>query len=375
MHWIGEFKEGQARWTKACRAAVPLLVLFGSLVFCPWSSGRAEAGDDIPEPPVAGRPEFFEETGGAIGAFQVPVVQPSARELQAEDPFTLSIRITAAGRVQRPPHWPQLEKLPGFSEAFYIEPYPAEETGRQVDGQTWEFTYTLRPKNTKVKAVPSFPFVFFTPGFLPPEAGYQVKRARGIELTVRPRKAVSPEAVKSAGPPAETPDFVYRISRGPEVLHRSLTWTPRTLLTIGIIGLLVPPMLCIGWCLLWRRLFPDALHRARKQRSQAARFALRALNSQDGDREPGERAAAIVTDYLHQRLDLPAAEPTPREVGISLQRAGLAPGLTDQAAAFFRACDAARFSLSTARAPDDLRAAATKLILSLEAEPWPSPMP
>jgi hypothetical protein len=334
------------------------------------SAARADAVDaDIPELPAIGRPEGFDEDEGPIGSFETPTVQAEPRTLQVEDPLTLTVRITAGpGRVWRPPSRPKLDDFPGFKNQFFIEPQ-GDPKGRRVDDHTWEFTYTLKPKGTDVKAVPSFPFVFFTPGFIPPEKGYQVKRTPSIELTIRPRAAVQQGDVKTDQPPASAPDAIYQIIEGPQVLRRESTMSPQALLSLAAVYLIAVPAGCVVWCLVWRRLNPDAARRATQRRSQAARQALQALRAtRPAQENPAEWTASIVADYLRQRLDLPAAEPTPIEIAVHLEHVGCAPALIQRAADFFHACDAARFGPALTTRSEALSSSAKELVLALESE-------
>ena len=137
--------------------------------------------------------------------------------------------------------------------------------------------------------------------------------------------------------------------------------------------LLAPPLLCGAWYLCWRRLYPDAARVARQRRSLAARRALRRLR---GARrlpsvQQAARSAAVAADYLRARFDAPAEEPTPDEAAACLGRAGCSSALAEQAAAFFRACDAARFAPDGPAVRADLTAEAAAFILAVEAETWP----
>src|SRR5260370_41145541 len=188
--WIGEAMLDFRCSIFDVRLPLAILMLIGSGA----ALARADDEDSAPRLPVAGRPEFFDEDEGPIGAFRTPDVRIAPSEVRVEDPVTVTIRVAAAGPVQRPPKQIRLEKLPGFSAQFYIE-YPDDPTFRRIDDRTWEFICTLKPRATTVQAVPSFPFAFFTPGFLPPERGYQVHRTPSIPLVVRPRPVVPPIAV------------------------------------------------------------------------------------------------------------------------------------------------------------------------------------
>src|SRR5207302_969257 len=111
-------------------------------------------------------------------------------KVQAEDPITYTVRITATDPrkypVKQPPQRPLQTEFSAFTDNFYIEELGPPE-GIQPDPQTWEFAYRLKPKSTEVTSIPGFPFVFYRPGFLPQRLGYMTIRVPAIEITVEPR--------------------------------------------------------------------------------------------------------------------------------------------------------------------------------------------
>jgi hypothetical protein len=348
-----------------CKLQIVLLVALCVAVGTLHAGDEDEAGARLP---VVGRPEFFDEETGPIGSFQTPTIRVEPSEVQVEDPIAVTIRVAASGAVQRPPKQIRLEKFPGFTEQFYIE-YPDDPAFRRLDDRTWEFTCSLKPRTTKVKEIPSFPFVFFTPGFVPAERGYQVRRTAGVPVTVRPRAAVSPGAVQDGAEIPEFPDAIYHASEDFTVLARPLAWSRDALSLVGGTGFLVPPLVCLAWYIAWRRRNPDAARRTRQRRSHAAHLALAGLR-RIGDADPGP-TVAIVTEYLRQRYDLSAEEPTPAEVGAHLDTTGCSAESIHHAVEFFRTCDAVRFA--HAATPESLTEAARRLILRLEADLCLSP--
>src|SRR5262245_58221783 len=103
-------------------------LIWSIVLLAAWCAGtsvaRADDGDsEGPRLPVVGRPEFFDEDESPIGSFHPPTVRITPSEVQVEDPVSVTIRVEAAGRVQRPPRQLRLEKLPEFAEQFYVE-YP-----------------------------------------------------------------------------------------------------------------------------------------------------------------------------------------------------------------------------------------------------------
>ncbi len=142
-------------------------------------------------------------------------------------------------------------------------------------------------------------------------------------------------------------------------------WTPGSLTLMLLF--VAPPLLGLCWYLTWRRLYPDAARLARQRRSRSARRALELL-ARSHKLPPPRRAdviAVAVSGYLRERLDFPAAEPTPAEVRRHLARLACSAVVVEQAEAFCRASDVARFQPGFAEA-NALAAAAESLILALE---------
>jgi hypothetical protein len=323
-------------------------------------SSRLRADDADSEIPAVGRPADlpFSE---ASGDFRVRAsAEPTT--LIAQHPFTLTLTVVALREVSQPPRRIDLRELPSFAERFdFPEGQPGAE--RRPNLQTWEFVYRLQPKREDVTRVPGVPFVFFNPEIQYPRKGFQVAYTDPIRLTVAP----PPVYVV----PVTAPDRFFAIAKSDLVLEPRSSWSPPGAGTVAAL-LLAPPLLCAGWYLGWRRLYPDAARLARRRRSVAARRALQALHGVKR-LPPGQRAAraaAVAADYLRVRLDAPAEEPTPVEAAACLQRGGCSPGLAEQAAAFFRECDAVRFGPTGAPAGLDLPAAAARFILAVEAETW-----
>jgi hypothetical protein len=317
----------------------------------------ATAADD--EPPIVGQPDHF---NGAVGRFQIAATADRTK-LQAEDPLVYSVRITAEGRVKQPPQRPSLAEFTGFAQSFYIEDF-GPPAGKKVDDHTWEFGYRLKPKNTDVKAVPGFPFVFFRPGFLPPRLGYMTLYVRSIPITVVPREAVT------SAMPLTAPDEAFLLADGDVLRNEAGARLPGP--GVLLLMALVPPAGCLVWCLVWRRLYPDVARTARRRRSRAAQEALRALSELarvDDSRKRARRAAEVIAGYLRQRLDLAVQEPTPAEAEAHLRRQGVSAKLAGQTAELLRTCAAVQFDPDPGPAPD-FRKATSRLILSLEAETW-----
>src|SRR5262245_8650238 len=288
-------------------------ILLGVLFLEPigaYASGPADERDD---PPVAGQPEAYDRETGAIGTFTKVTTTAQPTDLQAEDPLTLMVQIVAQGAPGRPPPRPALRHVPAFARRFFIEDLP-DPPPRASEG-IWEFRYRLKPLDPTVTGIPAVRFDFFKPGILPPEKGYQTRYSDPIPLTVRPRTGVQPADIQGANETIQAPDSLFQVVEGAAVLRHEEPFALPGSFTLALV-LLGVPALCAGGYALWRHRYPDAARRVRQRQSRAARQALQALESarrHEPETHP-IRTAAILTDYLQQRWDLAAGEPTPREV-------------------------------------------------------------
>jgi hypothetical protein len=341
------------------------LLLAAVLLFPLTGHSAPDDEDEADEPPPGGQPAHF---SGAIGTFRVTArAEPVA--LQAEDPLTYRLCITATGPSRRGPNRPHLQDFPAFQEGFYIEEVGPPE-GDRPDRQTWEYTYRLRPRSTAVQAVPGFPLVSYRPGVIPPRRGYQTIYAPEIPLTVSPRAEVGPPpGVETA---LTAPESAFEIEPSEVVLLQEETELQAGPITLAL-AVLLPPSVCTCWYLVWRRLYPDAARLAWKRRSRAAREALKALRRRPPAAldEQARGTAAVVARYLRHRYGWTVEEPTPAEACRFLAAQGVAAALADQVAVFFRDCDAQRFGPVPLTRPD-LTAAATCIIVALEMEPCSS---
>jgi hypothetical protein len=324
------------------------------------AGGAAALPRDADEPPVAGRPAGFR---GAVGRYVSLSARAEPTELRAEEPFTLTLRITAAAPPRRPPIRPALKDSPAFTRRFTVENVPDFSVG--ADSAEWEFRYRLRPLGTEVSEVPAVRFDFFRPGLLPPEKGYQALYSEPIPLTVRPRPRAGPADVRGAAPPTR-PASLYELARGPGVLRRDEPADLPAALAAAI--LLVPPVLCLGGLAARRWLYAATPRRARSY-SRAAREALRKLEPARRKGGDPDGVTAVVSEYLRRRWGLGEGEPTPRDVAAHLGRHGRPAQVAERCAEFFKAGDAARFGARSPTTDARLAAAADRVIRELEESP------
>jgi hypothetical protein len=343
-----------------CAGCWPLAVLLLAGAAAGRSTGSTPS--EMEEIPLVGRPADlpFSEASGWFTVSRS--AEPTT--LRADTPLTFTVTVRPAGKVVRPPQRIDLRQVRTFDRAFYIEELPQREAPLEgkAGARSWTFSYRLKPRRDGVTEVPSFPFAFFNPDVRPASKGFQVLYTDPIPLRVT--------SAETKGAPIRVHPSFYELASGPRVLAQ---YTPWGLPKPGTVALLVlaPPLLGGAWYLLWRRLWPDAMRQAQRQRSRAARLALQALRGAVRLPVPAcaDRIAAVVTGYFHQRLGLRAAEPTPAEAAAHLAGGGCPPELVGQAEGFFKECDAARFLPGGAASGAALAESARHLILAVEALP------
>jgi hypothetical protein len=341
------------------------LVFFTLTVMCSTKTAFLQAAPQ--DPPVQGRPADF---NGAIGVFKIST-RAAPTDLQAEDTLILIVRIASSGAWDVAPRRPDLRAKPEFTNSFEIQ--NLAKGGDEPPPGTWDFRYSLRPRNAGVHEIPPVRFVYYGSRVIPPEKGYRSTYAAAIPIRVRPREQVGPGDVTGPGESLERSNDLLTFAEDPAmVLRRERPFElPGLWAILG--ALLVPPAVWLLWLAWARRSEADAS--VRKRTSRAAREALQALRAQqrklvdlsDGYQEAAGRAAAIFGEYVVQRSGDPAAELTASELAQRLEQSGAAPAAMAKAAEWFRTCDHARFGCGQGAA-DDLIASAAKIILELESE-------
>lgn len=278
------------------------------------------------------------------------------QELEPLAPLRLTVRVRAVGPTLRPPVRLDLRQVAAFDRLFHVEDV-SDTPPAGGDGSAWTWVYRLRPRSEAVSEVPGVPFLFYNPDIRPPERAYQLICTDPVPLLVRA---------------AERPVMPVELSEA----ALSETWDDHLLRPTGVampgavelaLILLTPPLFGLVGLALWRWLRPDALQRARRRRSRAARLALKRLDQ--GGRLAGRRQAeaigGAVVGYLHDRFDLGVIEPTPAEAECHLVAAGCSGERTRLAVDLLDASARARFQPGD-EPPSGLAEQARAFILAVE---------
>jgi hypothetical protein len=341
-------------------------MLMGWIAFIGLLSGQDVRAARTANPPIVGRPVDF---SGAVGGPFVVQWIAVPTELTAEEPLTLTLRVAGPGNLAELRR-PALGKLESF-RSFAVE--DLDDRLLPGDPPRREFRYRVRTRSAAVTEIPRFKFVYFNPRITPPSRGYQTTYADPVPLTVEPRLVAPAEAPGWMLEPPATDDLfgpprkpwqdwldwaLDKLGMDTESRSDGVTWP------IAVIVVLLPPLTCGAWLVVWSRLRPDAVRQAAGRRSRAAAVALRALDRAGGR---ADSVAAPMLGYLRDRHRLPPTATTPGDIAAALSASGCPLPNVMAVVTLLKRCDAARFGPES-NADPTLPVDAAKVILDWEAE-------
>src|SRR5262249_29713088 len=138
-----------------------------------------------------------------------------------------------------------------FKGRFEIQRSRSTGPDRRPDKDSWVFDYQLRPRREGVTAIPYLRVSYYNPDIVWPEKRWQVTYSNTVPIKI-------PPPVPTTQPrPVQAPPEMLQIEEGPSLLRRE---SPSSFPATWLIALLAvtPPLACLGWYLLWTRLYPDA---------------------------------------------------------------------------------------------------------------------
>src|SRR5262249_48343345 len=134
-------------------------------------------------------------------------------------PVLFTLHVTADKKPLARPGRPRLDTDAEIARRFFVEPPdPAE---KEIDANTWEFYYLLKPRSMAVKEGPEVPFWFFDPAPHQDPSGYQNRFPDALPLNVM---AATTKPLEVNVTPAQVPETVLAIDTGEKLLRRDQPW-------------------------------------------------------------------------------------------------------------------------------------------------------
>ncbi len=321
-----------------------------------YAQDEDDPADVVRIPAVKPASDFY----GAAGTGVKVEATATPLALTTDDWLKFTLKITNllnAAEVEKP----KLSGLKDFSSIFQVDDQQADPVWNPNAPSQRVFVYRFRPRSTHVDQIPPFRFIYFDPKRrFPPvtelKFAYPPLYTETISIKVLP-----PKTPPSAAPvPINVPPFAASTDGSDAILKRGLNgdWS----LLGELLALLLPPVIVIGWVMIWKRKYPDAARLSRLMRSRAARNAWAALNRA----ADALGVAAAVLDYLHERYDLPRSTNTPAEIRAYLSGLHFDEDRQQEVEAFFLECDALRFAPASETSHEELARRAADTVAMLE---------
>lgn len=306
--------------------------------------------------PTKGRPEGFK---GGVGSFDIKA-RLSDDEVKEGESVTLTIVLSGQGNI-RDVADPKFE----IGSAKTYSDTPAISVKSYSDKVVGEKTYKVAvvPQGADEIIVPKIS----TPYFNPETGRYEVASSAPLRLKVLPSEEeefmfVTPELARKAraGANAARRDIlpIHERYGSIESDRSAVVW--RKLRPIVYPLPLLAYALCLTFVRRRERLQTDVEYRRRRFAAKTAdthiETAARAIGRKDWD-EVFTGCSRAVTEYLADRLNVPAGGMTPADVGAILSEKGMAKDFAAEILRFLEGCDYGRFA-----SPAESRDAAVKCV-------------
>jgi hypothetical protein len=289
--------------------------------------------------PSEGRPASFD---GAVGSYDMNA-RIDLDEVAALDPVTLTVTISGRGNISKVP----AVELPELQDFRVYESGTSTNTSNQTGVITGRKTleYVLVPQAEGRRTIPALEFAFFDPE----SASYRVVRTDPMTITVTEASA------SGEGTGGPVPSGISRVGSDIRYIREpsgTLRESPRPLhrRTSFLLLQLLPALAVVGaWVSRRRRdrfAADSGLERYVKAPARARRElkAARALASSGDAAELCSALARIVTDFLSDRLAIPARGMTMSDLESALRAKGGDDELVDSVKRLLSECDVGRFA-------------------------------
>ena len=298
--------------------------------------------------PSTDRPLSF---SGGVGRFRFDV-SATPTSLKVGDPLTLTLTVHGEKEslleTVRPP---RLQDQPAIAQDFKISSDPPTVT-TATDTKT--FTYILRPRHERVRAVPPIVMAYYEPV----NGRFQEQHSQAIALQVTGTPTLKPSAIVTTtkSQPAKSrlgqqlADGLLANYTGPKVLTPQQAVVHFTPLVIALLAF--PPsvyfLLVLGRQ--WRRRprqSPSQQHNKRAAQIALLTFHNLQNNQEANDADVCEIVYQALMNYLSDKLDIPNAGLTAADVMQYLHTRHVDQETIDQAATLFGLCDSGRYAPGT----------------------------
>lgn len=294
----------------------------------------------VAPPPEEGRPDDYIN---AVGLFDM-TSSATPDKVRVGDPITLTVTVRGSGSFEDMTA-PKLESIPEISNNFKIY----EASDKLSDGQM-TFTWSMRPLNDKVREIPAITASFFN---VESSQYFQMKTSP-IPLTVEKGVALLMSSPEIPGSDSNALDQNWKTSQGG--VHANITnlnqlrqsrfnlinsSQPFIIANSSIIGIFIALAILI-FLIRIRHLNPT---QARRRNAAAnARSALRHINKSDSPAEQLDNIVKVITNYVADRQNVPAAGLTTDDVVRLLQHDGVDDqNALNQLRSILEIADTARF--------------------------------
>jgi len=298
--------------------------------------------------PLEGRPDNF---AGHVGEYKIEA-SATPTEVSVGDPITLTISVSGPEYLEHV-ELPPLNQQPKFAADFKI---PKERATAEISGKSKIFTQTIRALRTDVKEIPQIELPYFDTE----TRTYRIAHTEPIPLTVKETRmvtALDAEGVSAQVSPGseietwskgiafnyEDLGVIENQRLGPISWFKSPLWLCLTL---------VPPVFYVllfsGVNMLRRRNVDPLKSRARKAYGRLTK----ALKDARGVSSAGESYGIILEafrNYLGDKLGLPKAALTFKDVKDPLAAKGVHKDELEQLKALFEKCEAGRYAGNAGR--------------------------
>jgi hypothetical protein len=293
--------------------------------------------------PTKNKPANF---SGLVGNF---TIEASAvpTNVNVGDPITLTIKLAGEDYI-KPVELPPLNEQAALAKNFKI---PEEMAPGKIEGNTKIFTQTLRALNADVKEIPPIELSFFDSA----DGTYKVARTKPIPLTVKPTKVITAQDAEGRDPTipgrelkATSEGIAYNYDDASVLTHQEFDFSRMIRspfwLTLAIIPVAAYITLLVIVTIYHHRSADPAGMKARRAFGTLSKNLQFCLKNRHPDAAASGDLLEAARNYLGDKLRLPAASLTWRDIEPSLVKSNVDTSLLRSLQSIFEHCEAQQYA-------------------------------